>query len=85
MYIGTFDVGRMDALIWGFSMGLKAAGLDTPTLEDRIAAAKARGLPYHANGARPAMKARGWSEEKMVDEDIAIEIDSWKIFRKRLS
>lgn len=79
MYLGTADVASAEDFLNGFQVGCFACGQDIPP-EIRERVTTERGWRWSAMGPIVQMRERGLTEEEIIDELFAIEIEAWEAF-----
>jgi len=84
MYVGRVSFDAVRAYLSGLSSGLKWAGIEY-TWEEYLAAAESRGWnPRGSIGIERAFVEHELSDEKMVQELVAVEMDAYRRALARL-
>jgi hypothetical protein len=82
LYIGRMEHELMERLLWGFKIGCFAAGDVDDGFEKHLEVSRQviaeHGWEVLAISPSREMKERDLSEEAIIDELLAIEIDIWR-------
>ena len=83
MYLEAVNIEAMVNFIHGFNLGIFTLGFKIPDMVYEQAY-KQRGWEYTARGAWQDMRDRGLSEETIMDELLAVEMDAWRLLDEKI-